>query len=282
MEEICQGALYLVATPIGNLTEISARTKFILSNVDVILAEDTRHSGKLLQHLDIKAKVWSFHRHNCKIKQAKVIEELAKEKSFALISDAGMPLISDPGHELVQLCHKSFYRVIPVSGPSAVISAAAASGLCENGFSFVGFLPSKQRKQFLLKIKSCNLATVCFEAPHRIISTISDLSDVLPADRVVFIAKEMTKMHEKTCFAKACDLNHFAKELNLSKGELVLVIAPEVVEKQQINSETLAVMQEMQEFCSDKAIALWLNKLTKIAKNELYQALLEQKNQVDK
>jgi len=216
------GTLYLVATPIGNLDDISLRAIKVLKEVDFIAAEDTRHSLKLLNHLEISKPLISYHRHNEGIKSEILIEKLLEGKNIALITDAGTPGISDPGEQIVNLCLENNIKVIPIPGACAFVNALICSGLDTTEFTFIGFLPlnKKNRKEKLEKIKTCTNTSILYEAPHKILSTLKDLSEIL-ANRRIVLARELTKIHEEFIFGTADEL---LKKLENPKGEFVIII----------------------------------------------------------
>ena len=192
-----KGTLYIVATPIGNLSDLTFRAKQILESIDLIACEDTRHTGILLRHYEIKTPMLSFHSHSGQAKVDKIMAYLKNGKDVALISDAGTPGISDPGYNLVQAALETGVEAIPIPGPSAVITALCASGLPTDKFLYLGFLPVKKGRQTLFKKIAENEYTVVFyESPHRLRKTLSQLKDALPKEAKVVIAKELTKIHE--------------------------------------------------------------------------------------
>lgn len=190
--------LYIVPTPIGNLADITQRAIEVLSNVDIIAAEDTRHTGKLLSHFNIQTKTFALHDHNEQQKAQVLVEKLLSGQSIALVSDAGTPLISDPGYHLVTKCRQAGVRVVPLPGACAVITALSASGLPSDRFSFEGFLPpkSKGRKDKFLEIASVERTCIFYESPHRILDSLQDMLDVLGSEREVVLARELTKTFE--------------------------------------------------------------------------------------
>lgn len=218
------GSLYLVATPIGNLEDITLRAIRILKEVDLILCEDTRQSKKLLDHYQIQKRLESFFEHNEEKKISQVTKMLQKGQSVALVSDGGTPLISDPGYRLVQSAIKNGITVVPVPGPSAVITALVASGLPVNQFVFVGFLPQKpgQRRNFLEKLKEEKRTIVAFESPNRLLFTLNNILEVM-GDRNICVAREMTKIHEEFTRGKVSEVtkSFLGREI---KGEITLVI----------------------------------------------------------
>ena len=194
-----EGALYIVGTPIGHLQDLSPRAREILEQVDVIAAEDTRHTRKLLTRFDIAKKpLISYHEHNRKTRGPQLIERLLAGESVALVSDAGMPAIADPGEDLVREALERGLHVIPVPGPNAAITALVASGIPPVPFVFLGFLPRhpKEREEALSRWKEAEAALVCYEAPHRVISTLESVYRVL-GDRRIAVARELTKTHEE-------------------------------------------------------------------------------------
>ena len=216
--------LYLVATPIGNLGDISGRALEILRTVDLIAAEDTRHSGNLLKHFEIKARLTSYHQHNEARRTAELIEELNAGRSIALITDAGMPGVSDPGHRLLRACIERGlpYSVIP--GPSAVLTALIGSGFDSSQFFFGGFLPVKsgQRERELTHAAERSETTVFFESPHRLLKTLDAATRIL-LDRKICVARELTKQFEEYRIGVAATLlAHYSA--HPPKGEIALVI----------------------------------------------------------
>lgn len=216
------GTLYLVATPIGNLDDITLRAIKILKDVDFIAAEDTRHSLKLLNHLEISKPLISYHRHNEGVKSELLIEKLLDNKNIALITDAGTPGISDPGEEIVKQCIENNIQIIPIPGACALINALICSGLDTTEFTFFGFLPlnKKNRKENLDKIKNCSNTSILYEAPHKLSSTLKDLNEILE-NRKIVLARELTKIHEEFISGTATEL---LNRLDNPKGEFVIII----------------------------------------------------------
>lgn len=216
------GTLYLVATPIGNLDDITLRAIRTLKEVDFIAAEDTRHSLKLLNHLNISKPLISYHRHNEDIKSYLLIDKLLDNKNIALITDAGTPVISDPGEEIVKIAIEKNIKVVPIPGACALITALIASGLDSKEFTFMGFLPlnKKNRKEKLEQIKNSNNTSILYEAPHKLLSTLQDLNSIL-GDRKIVLAKELTKIHETFISGTATEL---IEKLDNPKGEFVILI----------------------------------------------------------
>lgn len=216
------GILYLVATPIGNLDDITLRAIKILQEVDFIAAEDTRHSLKLLNHLNISKPLISYHRHNENIKSDLLIDKLLDNKNVALITDAGTPVISDPGEEIVRISLEKGIKVVPIPGACALVTALIASGLDSKEFTFIGFLPlnKKNRKEKLDEIEKSTNTTILYEAPHKLLSTLQDLNKILD-DRKIVLAKELTKIHENFISGTATEL---LEKLDNPKGEFVILI----------------------------------------------------------
>ena len=221
-----EGILYIVATPIGNLGDLSYRATSILNYVDLIAAEDTRTSKKLLDKYNIKTPMISYHNFNEQQKYTKIIDRLALGENIALISDAGTPCISDPGYLLINSAKQLNIKVITIPGPSAVIAALSVSGIPTDCYFFEGFLPHKKGRQARLKVLQTLVATiVIYESPLRVLRTLRDIKKYF-GERVVSICKELTKIHEETYLGLISDsINHF--EINKPKGEFVIMVAKE-------------------------------------------------------
>ena len=268
------GTLYLVATPIGNLDDITLRAIKILKDVDFIAAEDTRHSLKLLNHLEISKPLISYHRHNEDIKTNLLIDKLLDGKNIALISDAGTPVISDPGEEVVKEALKNNINVIPIPGACALINALIASGLDASEFTFIGFLPlnKKNRKEKLSEIQNSKNTTILYEAPHKLLSTLQDLFKILD-NRKIVLAKELTKIHETFISGTADEL---LNTLENPKGEFVIMIEKsqeKFDENSYLNSLSLEEHFEFyqaQGFSKNEIIKK-IAKDKNVNKNEIYQ-----------
>ena len=222
------GTLFIVATPIGNLDDITFRAVEVLKSVDIILAEDTRHSKKLLLHLDISKSIIAFHEHNERDKTEAIIRELQSGKSIALISDAGTPLISDPGYFLVIQAKKEGRKIVPIPGPSALITALSASGLSSDSFTFLGLLPSKQtaRLKLLKSLVSKTETIIFYESPKRILATLTDMQSIFGGSREVCLAKELTKAFETIHTDSIPNLiTYLTTDQNHQKGEFVILIS---------------------------------------------------------
>lgn len=220
------GCLYLVATPIGNLEDITLRALRVLQEVDQIACEDTRHTQNLLNHFNIQKPLVSYHEHNEMTRSPELLIALERDAKIALVSDAGMPLVSDPGYRLVTLCLRHHIRVIPIPGPSAFVAALAASGLPSDEFLFVGFLPARraQRQRILERLRIEDRTIVAYEAPHRLAESISDALEIL-GDRPACVAREVTKIHEEFLRGKLSSIAASLKERPV-RGEITLLIAP--------------------------------------------------------
>ncbi len=222
------GTLFIVATPIGNLDDITFRAIETLNSVDIVLAEDTRHSKKLLKHLNIEKPIRAFHEHNEREKTKASINELHSGKSIALISDAGTPLISDPGFSLVAQAKKEGLRVVPIPGASALIAALSASGLASDSFTFLGFLPSKKtaRIKLLKTLLYQTKTSIFYESPKRILATLTDMHAIFGSSREVCLAKELTKVFETIRTDSIPNLIHYLNaDENNQKGEFVILIS---------------------------------------------------------
>ncbi len=219
-------ALYLVATPIGNLEDITLRALRVLKEVDVIACEDTRQTQKLLNHFAIATRTTSYHEHNEMTKSAELVKEMQEGASVALVTDAGMPGISDPGYRLITLAIRHHVPVVPVPGASAFLAALVASGLPTDSFRFSGFLPAKrgERRAALEAIKGSPRTQVFYEAPHRILETLTDVAEVLGESRHVVIAREVTKLHEEFLRGRAAEVVANLNARETVKGEITLLI----------------------------------------------------------
>jgi len=223
-----KGTLFIVATPIGNLDDITFRAVATLNSIDIVLAEDTRHSKKLLKHLNIVKPIRAFHEYNEREKTKACINELHSGKSIALISDAGTPLISDPGFSLVAQAKKEGLRVVPIPGASALITALSASGLASDSFTFLGFLPSKQnaRIKILKTLLYQTKTSIFYESPKRILATLIDMHAIFGSSREVCLAKELTKVFETIQTDTIPNLiNYLTAEESNQKGEFVILIS---------------------------------------------------------
>ena len=270
-----KGILYVVATPIGNLEDITYRAINILKSVDIIAAEDTRHTLKLLNHYEISKHLISYHRHNEEIKSGEFIKELKEGKDIALVSDAGTPGICDPGEVVIKKCIEEEIKVVPVPGACAFVNALISSGLNTDTFLFLGFLPlnKKNRKQKLEQIKESTQTTIIYEAPHKLQSTLKDLEEFV-SDRNVVLARELTKIHEEFIRGNIKEIIEKSKDV---KGEMIILIEgkPEITleEKQQefknMSLEEHFSFYEKQGF-DKKDIIKKIAKDRGLPKNEIY------------
>jgi 16S rRNA (cytidine1402-2'-O)-methyltransferase len=273
------GTLFIVATPIGNLDDITFRAVETLKSVDLVLAEDTRHSQKILNHFNIKTPVSAFHDYNEREKCNTVVDKLKQGDSIALISDAGTPLISDPGYILVSAAKKNSVNVVPIPGPSALITALSASGIPSDRFSFFGFLPSKQnaRIKTLKTFASRPETIIVYESPKRIMATLTDMLFVFGEEREVCLAKELTKTFETILTTNISNLiDYISADPGHQKGEFVLLISSTAkkgqLELDQQLDRLLPVL--CSEMGSSKAAKL-AAKITGIDKKYCYQRAIE-------
>ena len=271
------GTLYIVGTPIGNLEDMTVRAVRILQTVDLIAAEDTRHTGKLLHHFQIKTPQISYHEHNRMIRVPELVAKLQQGLAIALVSDAGMPGISDPGYELVKACAEEGFTVVPIPGASAVIAALSASGLPSDRFIFEGFLPAKSqaRRTHLESLQSESRTIVFYESPHRLRATLQDLADVLGGDRKITLARELTKLHEefwRGTTAEAIEL-HTKRE---PQGEYTIVVAGAEVVKVVLSES--ALRSELQSLLaqgiSRSDASRQLAQQTSLPRRQIYQLAL--------
>lgn len=271
------GTLYIVATPIGNLEDITLRAIRILKEVDLIAAEDTRHTLKLLNHLEISKPLISYHRHNEEIKSDILIEKLQDGQNLALVSDAGTPGICDPGADIINKCIDLGINVVPVPGACAIINSLICSGIDTKEFIFLGFLPlnKKLRRKKLQEIHNAKKTIVIYEAPHKIVQTLKDLKQILDNERKVVLAREITKIHEEFIRGTIDNLIQKAESI---KGEMVLIIegSHKDDEENELNNLTLEQhykFYEEQGF-SKKDIIKNIAKDRNINKNEIYKIFI--------
>ena len=273
------GTLYIVATPIGNLDDITFRAFEVLKSVDFVLAEDTRHSKTLLSHLDISKPIRAFHEHNEREKTKAIISEIYSGKSIALISDAGTPLISDPGYFLVAQAKKEGLKVVPIPGPTALITALSASGLASDSFTFLGFLPSKQtaRIKLLTGLAGRTETIIFYESPKRVLATLTDMQTIFGDSREVCLAKELTKAFETIHTGSIPNLiEYLTIDQNHQKGEFVILISAtneiDLAEAEiQLDSLLPILCAEMGTSKAAKIAA----KITGIDKNKCYKRAMD-------
>ncbi len=275
------GTLYVVATPIGNLGDITLRALEILKSVDAIAAEDTRHTSGLLSHFGIAKKLIAVHQHNEQQSAEKLLNQLKAGENIALVTDAGTPGISDPGAIVVKIVRGAGIKVVPTPGASALIVALSASGITQNGFHFVGFLPASgaARRKQLEALKAQIVTLVFYEAPHRIIECVKDIAKVLGDNRQITFCRELTKTFE-TIYTCSADLASawLQADTNQQRGEFVLLVeAAPVVEAQEISEEAQRVLKcLMNELPLKQAVAL-ATEITNLKKNDLYEFALDLK-----
>lgn len=277
--------LYVVATPIGNLNDVSKRCLEILDSVDLICAEDTRQTIKLLNHYNIKKKMISYHKYNETIKVDSIVDDLLSGKDIALVSDAGTPCISDPGYVLVKACREKNINVIAVPGCSATVTSLSISGLDTSQFSFIGFIPQDNKKfsEEIDKMKSSLINTfIIYESPKRLVKLVEKLKDNF-SDSTIFIASDLTKIHERSFFGNINEVYETIKnDSNIEKGEYVVVLQKKETKKEiqenDISIEALLVDTMIKNNCSMKDAIKLLNESNKdLKKNEIYEASLKLK-----
>lgn len=273
-----KGKLYIVATPIGNLEDITLRALKILKEVDIIAAEDTRQTLKLLNYYEITKHLISYHRHNEEIKSDYLIQKLNDGENIALVSDAGTPGISDPGEEIIKKAIENQIDVIPIPGACAMINALICSGVSTKEFTFIGFLPlnRKLRREKLEEIENSNKTIILYEAPHKLQSTLNDLKDMIK-NRKIILARELTKVHEEFIRGTIDELIERVSDL---KGEIVIIIEKSHDEKENIlinlSLEEHYKYYEKKGFTKNEIIKK-IAKDRKLNKNEIYQYFLKNK-----
>src|SRR5580765_580660 len=232
------GCLYLVATPIGNLEDITLRGLRILKEADQIACEDTRHTQKLLNHYNIKKTLVSYHEHNELTRAPELVVAMERGAQIALVSDAGMPLVSDPGYRLVTLCLRHHIPVIPIPGPSALLAALSASGLPNEEFLFAGFLPARsgERRRALERLRIEDRTIIFYEAPHRIEETVAEAAEIL-GDRPACLAREVTKLHEEFRRGSLAEISASLAE-KPARGEITLLIGPIPADNNSAHADT--------------------------------------------
>jgi 16S rRNA (cytidine1402-2'-O)-methyltransferase len=276
--------LYLVATPIGNLEDITLRALRVLKEVDLIACEDTRQTQKLLNHYGITTRTISYHEHNEMTRAAELIVDLEQGTRIAMVSDAGMPGISDPGFRLITLAIRHHVPVIPIPGATAFLAALVASGLPSDSFRFSGFLPAKagQRRSLLESIKHSPRTQVFYEAPHRLLETLKDTVEMLGPDRHVVIAREVTKVHEEFLRGRAGAILEQLQSRGEIKGEITLIIAKPDQPAAKLAPTRSSVRQRVEEIMSqdkmdEKSALKKLAKEMGVSKSEAYRELQRSK-----
>ncbi len=277
------GTLYIVATPIGNLEDITARAISVLQTVDLIAAEDKRHTSKLLKQFDIATPTLAYHDHSDKRMLDKLLTELQAGKHLALVSDAGTPLISDPGYRLVFAARKAGIQVIPIPGACALVAALSIAGLPSDRFVFEGFLPAKQhgRQQRLDVLKQENRTMLFYEAPHRLLACLEDMQKVFGQQRRAVVARELTKLFETVLDGTISELiDRVVSDTNQQKGEFVLLVEGTSAESEDAGQNVLSTLDILlRELPLKQAVAL-AAEITGHKKNYLYQLALERKSVV--
>lgn len=271
------GFLYVVATPIGNLDDISQRAISTLQQVDWIAAEDTRHTGRLLSHLGISAKTIALHDHNEKQRAASIIQKCLAGEQVALVSDAGTPLISDPGYSLVRQCRDAGVRVIPIPGPCALITALCAAGLPTDKFHFIGFLlPKSQQRQNQLSDVPAGVGTIiCYDTARRVKDTLQDVTAVFGAERELVLAKELTKTFEHLEYGTAAQITAWLEaDPQRCQGEMVLMIAPTPKAANEISEAVQHTLRILLAELPLKQAAALAAQIHNEKKNHLYQLAL--------
>ena len=271
------GTLYVVATPIGNLDDLSPRARQTLADVDLIAAEDTRHTGRLLSHFGVKTRLLALHDHNEADRAQLLIGELESGKSVALVSDAGTPLISDPGYRLVQAAHGAGIMVSPIPGPSALTAALSIAGLPTDRFCFEGFLPAKKKARLdrLAGLADEARTMVFYESVHRVQECLENMINVFGESRSAFIGRELSKLHEQGSFATLAGLHEQLVSGSIAnKGEFVIVVAGNC-DSTESALEVDELLVELSGKLPDKEIARILARATGARRNEIYARLLE-------
>ncbi|BAY76449.1 uroporphyrin-III C/tetrapyrrole methyltransferase [Nostoc linckia NIES-25] len=269
--------LYVVGTPIGNLEDMTFRAVRILQTVDIIAAEDTRHTGKLLQHFEIKTPQVSYHEHNRTSRIPELLQYLANDKAIALVSDAGMPGISDPGYELIKACIEAGITVVPIPGASAAITALSAAGLPTDRFVFEGFLPAKsqQRREHLESLQIESRTLIFYESPHRLQDTLQDLAEILGSDRQIVLGRELTKLYEEFWRGTIGEaIAHYSQRE--PQGEYTLIVAGIPATQPQLTEEELKaeLKQLISQGISRSQASRQLAKLTSLPRRQIYQIAL--------
>lgn len=273
-----KGCLYIVAMPIGNRDDITERARQVLSAVELIAVEDTRHSRPLLQALGISTPLLALHEHNELKLVGRLVGQLSAGGTIALISDAGTPLISDPGFPLVRACRQAGVRVVPIPGPSAVICALSAAGLPTDRFLFEGFparMPAARRDQFA-RLKEATMTLIFYESSHRILDSLADMAAVFGEGRPAVLARELTKLHE-TILSESLGVlvERVSRDPNQQKGEFVVMVAGAVRDAEAIDPEAQRVLAVLLEELPTKKAATLAAKITGVKKNRLYRKALE-------
>jgi len=279
-----EGVLYVVATPIGNLGDTSTRCAEVLRRVDLIAAEDTRHTKPLLRYLGVNTPLLAMHEHNEKALLDRLVGRLASGQSIALVSDAGTPLISDPGFPLVRECQRKGFRVSPIPGACAAIAALSVSGLATDRFRFEGFpaRTSNARQRQFCDLLTESATLVFYESSHRIRASLADMAAVFGGSRRVVVARELTKLHETILSAELSELCVILEQdANQQKGEFVVLVAGATRDSDSISPETERVLDILREVLPIKQAATLAARISGEKKNRLYQLALEKKRDIE-
>jgi len=279
---VTAGTLYVVATPIGNLADLSPRARDVLATADLIAAEDTRHTRQLLNHFKITTPQQSLHEHNEQRLVPKLLEKLRSGQSIALVSDAGTPLVSDPGYRLVSAAQVAGIAVSPIPGPCALTAALSAAGLPTDRFCFEGFLPAKQaaRRERIAAFASETRTIVIYESVHRVADCVADLAEILGNDRQAFVGREISKKHEQCRTADLATLQSMLGDALIPlKGEFVLVVAGAVASDVRADdAEPRRLLQKLMAEMPGKRAADLVADILNLKRNDVYRLMLEEKN----
>jgi len=279
MQQTSNGTLYIVATPIGNLEDMTFRAVRTLKEVDLIAAEDTRHSRKLLAHYGIATRMTPYHDHNEQLKTDYLIDRLLDGQNVALITDAGTPCIADPGYRIVQAAVAAGVRVVPIPGAAALAAAVSAAGLPSDRFAFEGFLPPKQgkRRAKLAELTNENRLLVFYEAPHRLAATLADMRETL-GNRQAVVARELTKIHEEFRNGTLDEIAEYYREQQV-KGEIVILIAPPVDDGRKQITDVVPLLRQLlaEGRMSFKDAVMQAAQQTGVSRSELYEMALRLK-----
>ena len=276
-----ESGLYIVATPIGNLGDISSRAIQVLQSVDLIAAEDTRHSRRLFQQFAIDTPCFAYHDFSDRGAQERVLARLAQGEAVALVSDAGTPLISDPGFRLVRDVQEAGFRVFPVPGACAAIAALCVAGLPTDRFVFEGFLPAKAgaRAARLLELAAEESTTIFYEAPHRIVDSLQAMVEAFGGDREAVLAREITKAYETVRRAPLAELVDFvAADSNQQRGEIVLLVAGQPAVQPELDARLAGLLRRLAQEMPGKRAAAIVAEFSGLKKNQLYDYLLAQRS----
>lgn len=274
-----ESALYVVATPIGNMADISSRALEVLAAVDLIAAEDTRHTGQLLARHDIRARMQAYHDHSDPAVLERLLACLRDGGSIALVSDAGTPLLADPGYRLVRAAQDANHRVVTVPGPCAMLAALSISGLPSDRFAFEGFLPSRReaRRRRIEELAGAAHTLVFFEAPHRLLDTLDDLLDIIGGEREVALARELTKRFETVRRAPLAALRDWvAADPDQQRGELVLLLDRAPANTSTLDAQTAELLRELAQHMPPRQAAALVARYSGLRKKQLYEFLVHE------